>query len=84
MSENKKVVLRLLRKNFFYYTVGLSAACAAGSLIGLLMDYISAISFSASLVFFVVLALIVCVVGITYLEYKFYKKYGKCLDELEE
>ena len=77
MSENKKVILHLLRKSLFYYAVGISAACAAGALIGSLINYISTISFSASLVFFVVLALIVCVVSSTYLEYKFYKKWGK-------
>ena len=81
MTENKRIVLRLLQKNLFYYVAGTAAACAAGSLIGMLMNYINSISFFASLAFFVVLVLIACVIGCTYLEYKSYKKRGKFLGE---
>ena len=81
MTENKKIILRLLRKNISYYCVGISATCVAFLLISLLVDYISGIPVSSSLAFFAVLFFIMCAVGSTYLDYKFYKKWGKFLDE---
>lgn len=73
MSENQRIILLLLKKNIFRC----GAAVAAGSVVGVLLGFI----YSVSPICLIAFVLMAGAAGVTYLDYKFYKKWGKFLDE---
>lgn len=73
MSENQRIILRLLKK----YIFRCGATVAVGSAIGVGLGFICSISPICA----IALVFMACIACVIYSEYKFYQKWGKFLDE---